>query len=32
MRRRLSKGLAADPLFHPLYADDARRILAPTAK
>jgi tetratricopeptide (TPR) repeat protein len=27
-RRRLAAALAIDPLFHPFYADDARRILA----
>ncbi len=31
-RRRLSAALAADPHFHPFYADDARRILALIAK
>ena len=27
-RRRLAAALAADPSFHPFYADDARRLLA----
>jgi tetratricopeptide (TPR) repeat protein len=31
-RQRLSKALAADPQFHPFYADDARRVLAVIAK
>ncbi|MGA7202670.1 MAG: tetratricopeptide repeat protein [Candidatus Cybelea sp.] len=31
-RRRLSGALAVDPQFHPVYADDARRILVAISK
>ncbi len=31
-RRRLRTALAADPQFHPVYADDARRLLAVAGK
>ena len=31
-RRRLSGALAVDPQFHPVYADDARRILTAISK
>jgi tetratricopeptide (TPR) repeat protein len=31
-RRRLSDALAVDPQFHPVYADDARRILTAISK